>query len=249
MIRAMIADPDASARQELSRMLSRCKVPCAVIAQAESCAEALELLRKTRPQLVFAELELRDCSGLSLLEQLQVTDAPLQFLLLSERRDFSALREALRLGAADFLLKPFNREELETAVQRILHRCGSPASASLVQRPDWQENRYVAETVQYIASHYSDPRLTVRRIAQVLGLSEGHLSRLFREKTGYTMKNYLTRYRIGVAEDLLRDSRSRVYEAAKLVGYQDVAYFSNTFKRIVGVSPTVFRNEKSGSGE
>ena len=58
------------------------------------------------------------------------------------------------------------------------------------------------------------------------------------------MKNYLTRYRIGVAEELLRDPRSRIYEAAKLVGYQDVAYFSNTFKRIVGVSPTEYRNEK-----
>ena len=56
------------------------------------------------------------------------------------------------------------------------------------------------------------------------------------------MKNYLTLYRMGIAEDLLSDCRSRVYETAKQVGYQDVAYFSNTFKRIVGVSPTEYRN-------
>ena len=249
MIRALIAGPDAAARQELARMLSRCKVPCSVVAQAESGAATLELLHKTRPQLIFSELELSDGSGLALLARLREINSPLQFLFLSERKDFFALREALRLGAVDFLLKPLSRADLDEALQRILRRCGSPSSASLFQRPDWQENRYVSEAVHYIASHYSEPGLTVRTISRVLDLSEGHLSRLFREKTGYTMKNYLTRYRIGVAEDLLRDSRSRVYEAAKLVGYQDVAYFSNTFKRIVGVSPTVFRNEKSGSGE
>lgn len=244
MIRALIVDPDAAARQETVRLLSHCTVPCTVVGQAERGDAALELLRSTRPQLVISELELPDRPGLALLEQLQERDAPLQFLFLSERQDFFALREALRLGAADYLLKPLSREELEGALHRILRRRGSPASAHLFQSQDWQENRYVAEAVHYIASHYNDPTLTVRSISRVLDLSEGHLSRLFKEKTGYTMKNYLTRYRIGVAEDLLRDSRSRVYEAAKLVGYQDVAYFSNTFKRIVGVSPTEYRNEK-----
>ena len=139
---------------------------------------------------------------------------------------------------------PLNPAELDDALQRVLNRRGSPPLTRLIVGRAAQENRYVSETIRYIAAHYSEPSLTVRGIARALELSEGHLSRLFKEKTGYTLKNYLTLYRIGVAEDLLSDCRSRVYETAKQVGYQDVAYFSNTFKRVVGVSPTEYRNEK-----
>ena len=126
--------------------------------------------------------------------------------------------------------------------QLCLQRRSTPSSARLIVSQASQENRYVTEAIRYIATHYSEPGLSVRTIARALDLSEGHLSRLFKEKTGYTMKNYLTLYRMGIAEDLLSDCRSRVYETAKQVGYQDVAYFSNTFKRIVGVSPTEYRN-------
>ena len=79
-------------------------------------------------------------------------------------------------------------------------------------------------------------------IAQHLGLSEGHLSHLFKKETDYTLNNYLTRYRVHRAMELLRDCRARVYEVAEQVGYKDVAYFSATFKKLVGMSPSEYQD-------
>ena len=86
------------------------------------------------------------------------------------------------------------------------------------------------------------PGISVGSIAQHLGLSEGHLSHLFKKETDYTLLNYLTRYRIYKAMELLRDCRTRVYEVAEEVGYRDIAHFSATFKKVVGISPSEYQD-------
>ena len=54
--------------------------------------------------------------------------------------------------------------------------------------------------------------------------------------------NYLTRYRMHKAMELLRDCRLKVYEIAERVGYRDITYFSSTFKKVVGMSPSEFQD-------
>ena len=62
-------------------------------------------------------------------------------------------------------------------------------------------------------------------------MSEGHISRLFKSECDISINNYVTRYRIRKAMDFLKDVNVKVYEVADKVGYQDRAYFSNTFKK------------------
>lgn len=93
-----------------------------------------------------------------------------------------------------------------------------------------------------IAENYGNPNLTVGMIAQQLGLSEGHLSHLFKKETDSTLLSYLTRYRIHKSMELLRDCRRKVYEVAEQVGYRDIAYFSATFKKLTGISPSEYQD-------
>lgn len=60
--------------------------------------------------------------------------------------------------------------------------------------------------------------------------------------TDYTILNYLTRHRIHRAMKLLRDCRMKVYEVAEQVGYRDITYFSATFKKVAGVSPSEYQD-------
>ena len=104
------------------------------------------------------------------------------------------------------------------------------------------KSKYVLQAMDYIGEHYNDPNITVGEIAQHLGLSEGHLSHTFKKETDYTLLNYLTRYRIHKAMELLRDCRLKVYDVAEQVGYKDITYFSSTFKKLVGVSPSEYQD-------
>ena len=56
---------------------------------------------------------------------------------------------------------------------------------------------------------------------------------------------YLTRYRIQQAMILLKDYRIKVYEAAQQVGYRDIAYFSSTFKKQFGMSPSEYQDTQT----
>ena len=90
--------------------------------------------------------------------------------------------------------------------------------------------------------HYNDPDICVGSIAGYLNISEGHLSHIFKKETGYTILSYLTRHRIQQAKFLLKDCRIKVYEVAQKVGYRDIAYFSSTFKKQVGISPSEYQD-------
>ena len=61
-------------------------------------------------------------------------------------------------------------------------------------------------------------------------------------ETDYTVAAYITRVRMRTAMKLLNDCRNKVYEVAEQVGYRDVAHFSSSFKRIVGVTPSEYQD-------
>ena len=104
------------------------------------------------------------------------------------------------------------------------------------------KSKYVLQTLNYIAEHYADTDINIASIARHIGISEGHLSHVFKKETNYTALGYLTQYRIHTARKLLADCRYKVYEVAEMVGYRDVAYFGSTFKKLTGMSPSEYQD-------
>ena len=105
-------------------------------------------------------------------------------------------------------------------------------------------SRYVSEAMKYIDSHYRED-IGLGAVAEYLGLSESRLSHLFKDETGQSPGSYLIQTRIKASMELLKDCRSKVYEVAEQTGFRDIAHFSSTFKRIVGVSPSDYQRSSS----
>ena len=172
--------------------------------------------------------------GIEMLRRLREQGNRVYVIILTAYDSFTYAQSALRLGAVDFLLKPFHDGDLEQAVLNLQKRMQAEDSAQsppVLGLKKGDKSKYVLEAMDYIGSHYND-----------LGISEGHLSHTFKKETDYTLLNYLTRYRIYKSMELLRDCRTKIYEAAEQVGYKDITYFSATFKRVVGVSPSEYQD-------
>ena len=114
---------------------------------------------------------------------------------------------------------------------------GLPA-APAQQEKEPEVSGYVRQAMDYIAAHYADADISIAVIAEHLRVSEGHLSHVFKKQTGMTVTNYLTKTRIDAAMRMLARDHVKVYEAAAAVGYKDVTYFSATFKKLTGLSPS-----------
>ncbi len=102
-------------------------------------------------------------------------------------------------------------------------------------------NHYVRKVKNMIDTRYMEP-LRVEEIADRINLDRRYLSRLFKEKTGESIQDYLISVRIEAAKRQLLRGAS-VLEAAQLSGYEDVCNFSKIFKREEGVSPGQWRRE------
>lgn len=101
------------------------------------------------------------------------------------------------------------------------------------------------KTVQdYIQENYMN-EVKLSSIAEMLSVSQEHLSRVFKQETGIGFKDYLTGFRLQKAEDMLKHETGRaVSEVAYACGFNDGNYFSYKFKKAYGVSPTEVRRKK-----
>lgn len=99
----------------------------------------------------------------------------------------------------------------------------------------------VTRAKDYVASHHSEP-IRLEQIAQALNVSEFHFCRTFKQATGLTFMDYLSRVRIEKAKGLLSDKRLRVSEIAYEVGFQTITHFNRMFRKLVGFSPTEYRS-------
>ncbi len=93
----------------------------------------------------------------------------------------------------------------------------------------------------YVASHQSDP-ITLGQIARALNISTFHFCRIFKQTTGLTFVEYLSRVRIERAKVLLHKNDLRVSEIAYEVGFQSITHFNRIFRKLVGHSPTEYRS-------
>lgn len=97
----------------------------------------------------------------------------------------------------------------------------------------------VRSAVDYICSHYAED-ITIKSCAAALYVSDSHLMHLFKGNLGKTFNEYLTEYRVLQAKKLLRLDKMRVYEVAEAVGYSDVKYFGQVFRKYAGCMPSEY---------
>ena len=250
MLKVLVVEDEEMIRKGIVLAVDWAALDCVVVGEAANGLQALEAVERYAPSLIITDLKMPVMDGLEMLRQLRERGNNAFVIILTAYDSFAYAQTALRLGAVDFLLKPFHDGELEQAVTRLkqrMDRAGQggekgPAPLPLPELKKGDKSKYVLEAMAYIGEHYHEPNIGVAAIAQHLGISEGHLSHSFKKETDYTLLNYLTRYRIHRAMELLRDCRLKVYEVAEQVGYRDIAYFSATFKKLVGMSPSEYQD-------
>lgn len=103
--------------------------------------------------------------------------------------------------------------------------------------------------VAYIHEHYADEQLSLQQVCNHIYMSMSYFSALFKPHTGETFIEYVTRYRLDKAKEMLATTQLKTYELAAKVGYGDPQYFSVIFKRHTGMTPKEFRAaNKAGLG-
>ena len=83
--------------------------------------------------------------------------------------------------------------------------------------------------------------LNINKIAGTVYLSPNYISVIFKQMTGETIIDFLTKTRMENAKILLAETNFRVLEISEMVGFKDASYFSKVFKKYTGLHPQKFR--------
>lgn len=263
----VIAEDEELFRKELATATPWEELGFVLVGEAAEGEEAFELLRARRPDAILADIRMPRLDGIGLLRRIEAElsegERPLA-VLVTGHSEFGYARDALRLGAFDYILKPLDDAEfaevlgrLAAAIDERKHaRSLEQAAASEPALAFFQEyappatrdlsDSYIEKAVAAITERYVTS-LGAEEVAAELGISGGHLARTFKARTGLTFAEYLTRYRMKRAVELLRDPSVRVGEVADLVGYGDQRHFSVLFRKLVGLTPTDFREGRLGA--
>ncbi|HEX2944352.1 MAG TPA: AraC family transcriptional regulator [Clostridia bacterium] len=100
--------------------------------------------------------------------------------------------------------------------------------------------KQIDRAFEYIEKNYPS-EITLKDVSNFVGFSEYYFSRLFKDATGQNFLNYLNGYRARQAEKLLKHSDKPVLDIALESGFNSLATFNRTFRRIRGCSPTFYR--------
>lgn len=115
--------------------------------------------------------------------------------------------------------------------------------------PEMEKGVVSADDIRrYIDQHYTE-KILIGDIADYFHINVNHLGRIFKKKTGVSPKDYLTEKRLERAKHLLSHTDMKIYEISKEIGYTDYFFFTRVFRKMTGVTPSMWRekeNEVSG---
>lgn len=167
----------------------------------------------------------------------------LQLILLSSR-----LLIELEIGTAeissnesDVWEKLFKQETVEDMKSLILSHYKYVCNYVLEKRN--KKSRNVIGQVKEIINKRYHENLTVADIASEVYLTSTYICMIFKQETGETINDYITKVRMENAKEMLKDSRNKFYDICYAVGYADPSYFSKQFKKFTGFSPSEYREK------
>jgi AraC-like DNA-binding protein len=148
------------------------------------------------------------------------------------------------LRAAYFETKVLSARQHESVVKllTIFAQHLSMVSNQIVVREQNAEPPVITRAKQFINEHQTE-ELSLEQVAEAVHTSKFYFCKIFKKSTGINFTDYLSRVRTERAKNLLLNPNLRVSEIAYEVGFQSLTHFNRVFKRVLGRSPTDYREQ------
>lgn len=168
----------------------------------------------------------------------------LQLILLSGRAllELNLLTEEWESRETDAWERTMQLETMQDLQDHVISYL-SGVCRSIHEKRKGKAGSAIRRIRRLIEERYAE-NLTVRDIAEGVYLSATYVSLLYKQETGETLFEYLTKIRMDKAKELLKDPQNKLYEVCYAVGYSDPSHFSKLFKKLTGLTPSAYREQQ-----
>lgn len=212
--------------------------------------QKLDQLNDRNPDLIISDIMMPEMDGYQLLEKLKSDDRywKIPVIMLTARARLEDKLKALRIGVDDYLLKPFEEEELKVRIANLLRHAMNrkseteePTDTGLEPLMPEKDRLWLEKVEQFVFSKMEDENFTVADLSKEFAMSQSTFQRQIRKLTGLNPNEYIREHKLSLARTHLEKSNyASVAEVAYAVGYKDAKAFSRSFKDRFGKSPSYF---------
>ena len=222
------------------------------IQEAENGKEGIAKATECIPDLVITDLMMPEMDGMEMCSRLKDDErtSHIPIIMLTAKADRESKLEGLETGADDYIIKPFDSNELQVRIKNLI-----------MQRKKLQEQfnrnffiddritelksadeRFLEKAKDIIENHISDPDFNIDSFSQHLGISRMQLYRKLQGMANQSPGEFIQKLRLKHSLILLSKGFDNIAQIAYQVGFSDSSYYARCFRKLYGVSPSEYAN-------
>jgi len=242
----LIVDDNAEIRTMLRLLLS----DIFDVSEAENGAEAIQVAAGSQPDVIISDMIMPVMNGLEFCQTIKndPNTSHIPVILLTSQTNENSQLSGYEAGADSYLMKPVRQDLLFQVVYNLV-RNQDIIRQKFVQSDDLYPSDLVAnqldkefldKIITYIEENLADPDLDNKKISELTNLSRTVLYAKFKSLTGQGVHDFIKSIRLKKGLKLLQEGRLNINQIAYEVGFNTPSYFSKSFAKQYGVSPSEY---------
>lgn len=221
---------------------------------AEDGQKALEITKNKYPDIIVSDIMMPNMDGYELCREVKtdIEIGHIPVILLTARVDEQSIETGYKMGADNYIDKPFDIETLKAVIFAELsnreliknrYKYSTVPIASEELTFSHADEQFISKLNQYIEDKLSDEQLSLEMVSMHMGVSKSLMHNKMKAILDTNLSNYIKNIRIQKSKELLEKSELTLTEIAFECGFSTQGYFSTVFKNSVGMSPLNYRKQ------
>lgn len=218
--------------------------------KAPDGAEALACARKMLPSLIISDLMMPRMDGIEFTASIKSDErtSHIPVILLTAKSGQESRIDGLKTGADDYLTKPFSVEELMVRVRNLIdlrkklaERYRERIRVHVTSSEEMSlDDKFLMKAKEIVEANMEDVLFSVEKMAEEMSLSRTQLLRKLKALTGLAPNDFIRDLRLQKAAEMIRRKADTITQIGYAVGFNDQSYFSKSFKKEFGETPTEY---------
>lgn len=255
----LIVEDDADLRSFLKTILS----PDYEVYETDNGKAGYEKANETIPDFIISDIMMPVMDGIELLQKIKTNPntSHIPFILLSAKTNIESKLEGLQYGADDYLEKPFSVKYLHARINNIISqrkqlyeiysRSNKPEQTheepGQLQIITLEDEKFIRKIKEEIEKNIDNSDFMIDDLATAVAMSRTVFFKKLKSLTGLAPIEFVRDIKIKHAAILIEKYNYSIKEISFMIGISDTKYFTQCFKKIVGMTPSEYRTLKKGT--
>jgi YesN/AraC family two-component response regulator len=229
------------------------------IIQAEDGQKGLEMAEREMPDFIISDVMMPVMDGLTMVHQIKQNKdiCHIPIIILSAKASLDDRLQGLKEGIDDYITKPFSATYLKQRVRNIIDQrrmlqqtyieqiVPEDSSTFKLEAPQIvdADKEMMKKLLDYMNENISNANIRIEDLADAVNLGRTVFYGKIKSITGMTPIDFVHHIRIERAEELIANSNYQISQISYLTGFSDPKYFSHSFKKDTGMTPSEYRNK------